>query len=216
MVEPFPGIFYIRRFGFEIAFGFFKFGLQLRAEIGFHFLGQSRIDIATFHEFLLVNLPRVDVFVDQLVHRWLGKTGLITLVVSVFAVSQQIDENVLVELEAIGHGQFYGMHHGFYIVCIHVQYRAKGYFGHVGAIGRSSSVEVIGGKTNLVVGDHVNGTANIVGFQTTHLNHFVHDALTCNRCIAMDQDWTDFGNIALVFGIEFGAHEAFHHGVYRF
>ena len=108
------------------------------------------------------------------------------------------------------------MHHGFYIVGIHVQYWAKGYFGHVGAIGRSSGVEVIGGETNLVVGDHMNGTANIVGFQTAHLNHFVHDALTCDCRIAMDQDRTDFGDIALVFGIEFGANEAFYHRVYRF
>ena len=120
VVEPFPGIFNIGSFGFEIAFGFFKFGLQLGTEIGFHLLGQSRIDIATFHELLLVNLSWVDVFIDQLVHRRLGKTGLITLVVTVFAVSQQINENVLVELEAIGHGQFHGMHHGFYVVCIHV------------------------------------------------------------------------------------------------
>ena len=32
----------------------------------------------------------------------------------------------------------------------------------------------------------------------------------------MDQDRTDFGDIAIVFGIEFGANEAFHHGVNRF
>ena len=216
VVKPFPGIFYIGSFGFEIAFGFFKFGLQLGTEIGFHLLGQSRIDIATLHEFLLVNLSRIDVFVDQLVHRWLGKTGLITLVVSVFAITQQIDENVLVELEAIGHGQFHGMYHSFYIIGIHVQHRAKGYFGHVGTIGRCSGIEVVCGETNLVVGNYVDGTAHIIGFQTAHLNHFVHDALTCNRSIAMDEDRTDFGDIALVFGVEFGANEAFHHGVYRF
>ena len=88
VVESFPGIFYIGSFGFEIAFGFFKFGLQLGAEIGFHLLGQYCIDIAAFHEFLLVNLSGVGVFIDQFVHRRLGKTGLITLIVTVFAVSQ--------------------------------------------------------------------------------------------------------------------------------
>ena len=62
----------------------------------------------------------------------------------------------------------------------------------------------------------MDGSAHVVGFQTTHLHHFVHDALTCDSRIAMDQDRTDFGDIAIVFGIEFGANEAFHHGVHRF
>ena len=54
---------------------------------------------------------------------WLGVPGSSPFVVSVFAVTQHVNENILLKLHAVGSSHFYSIDHSFCIIAVHMNDR---------------------------------------------------------------------------------------------
>ena len=106
------------------------------------------------------------------------------------------------------------MDHGLHIVGIDVKDQPLGDLGHIGAIGRRSCVEVVGGEAHLVVHHEVHGATSAVAVQASHLDHLVQHTLACDGRIAVDEDGQHAGFVTTVC-VDAGAGDAFHHRVDR-
>ncbi len=62
----------------------------------------------------------------------------------------------------------------------------------------------------------MNGSSGFVTVQGSHLNHFIHDALTGYGRISVNENGTNFGDIAVKFPISERAGQTFRNGIYRF
>ncbi len=153
---------------------------------------------------------------DFAVHHRLGIAGIVGFVVALTAVADDIDHHVAFEALAVFVGELRGAHAGFRIVAIDVENGRQDRERDVGAIDAAAAFERIGGETDLVVGDDVDGAAGFVAFQLRKLEHFGDDALANESGIAVNQN----GQNARAFGvfqtILLGANETFDHRIDRF
>src|SRR6056300_528200 len=92
----------------------------------------------------------------------LSKTWLITFVVAVLSVTQQIDKHVCVVTLSPFHGQLHDINDCFNIISVYMEDRTLGGFGNIGTIDRCSSIDVVCSKTNLIVGNNVYGSSCLV------------------------------------------------------
>src|SRR5690606_30686163 len=124
--------------------------LEHLAEIALHFLGHFGIHTSLSDELIYINLPGVRMRRNGLIEGGLRKAGLIRFVVTVFPVTENIDEYVVMELLPVLHGHLNGMNQRFHIVPVHMKNRRKRHFRDVRTIGAGTAVAEIGGKANLV------------------------------------------------------------------
>ena len=61
--------------------------------------------------------------------------------------------------------------------------------GEIGGVSCRSPLAGNGGKTNLVVDDDVNGSADGVVCQILHLHRFIDDSLSGKGGVSMDEHW---------------------------
>src|SRR5690606_20602963 len=95
------------------------------------------------------------------------------------------------------------MDHCFRVVRINMQYRAQCYFCHIGTVGRTTRIQVIRGKTDLIINDYMYGPIGLITIQTCHLHYFIYNTLTCNSSIAMYYDRQYLGKIGPIMGVLF-------------
>jgi len=69
-----------------------------------------------------------------LVHQWLGEARLIKLIVAVFAVTDQVDDNVRLELGSPVGGESAGKHNRLDVICVDVQDRRVDKLGQIGCV----------------------------------------------------------------------------------
>ena len=108
------------------------------------------------------------------------------------------------------------MNYRLSIVSIHVQYWRQGYFSNIGAIRTRASVQIICGKTDLVVHHNMDRTSRSISVKLRHLHYLIHHSLPCNGSIAVNQNRHHFSRIALIISVLFCSSNPFHYGVYRF
>jgi hypoxanthine phosphoribosyltransferase len=72
----------------------------------------------------------------------------------------------------------HGMHHRFGVICVDVQDWRKRYFRDIRAISRGTRIEVIRGKTNLIVDDQVDGSSGFIAVELRHLDDLIDNALS--------------------------------------
>ena len=125
---------------------------------------------------------------NGLVQKRLGETWLITFIVTVLAVTQQVDENISIKSLAVFHCKADSVYQGFRIITVHMEYRCQDHLRYVRTIGRRTRIEVVGGKSNLVVDHNVQGSSGLVAVQGLHLHRFVHNTLRSNGRITMDEN----------------------------
>ena len=99
------------------------------------------------------------------------------------------------------HGQFYSKNDGFHIVSVDMKYRRPCHFGNIGTISTRACLQVIGGKTNLIINHQVNGPPGFIACQLRHLKHFVNNSLCSNGSVAMNNDGRYLIVIAIVMSI---------------
>src|SRR5690606_6990413 len=87
--------------------------LEHLAEIPFHFFGHFGIYTSMSDEFIYINLPGVRMRRNGLIESGLRKAWLIRFVVTVFPVTENIDEYVVMELLTVFHGHLNGMNQRF-------------------------------------------------------------------------------------------------------
>ena len=137
-------------------------------------------------QFLFVNFAGIRVFRDGFIEQGLGKSGLITLVVTILSVAQQVYEHILLEFLAVLHSELQAVHHGFHIIRIYMKHWRKRNLGHVCTVGAGAGVEVIGGEAHLIIHNNMYSTSCPVTLELGHLNDLVDHALPCNSRIAMN------------------------------
>ena len=123
---------------------------------------------------------------DGLVQEGLGKARFVALVVAVLAVAEQVDEYVAAEKLPVLHGKAHGMHNRLHVVSVDMKHGSEHHLCHVGAVNRGAGVEVVGGESDLVVNDHVNGSARGVAVKALHLNYFIENSLARNGRVAVN------------------------------
>ena len=160
-------------------------------QISTHPLHFSLLHAAVGHEPVGVQLERIVVFGNGLVQLRLCEHGFVAFVVAVFAVSQQVDVDVLVPPLAVGQGDAHDLNHGFRLVRIDVEYERLGHLADIRAVNRAPSVQVVRREAYLVVDYDVNSSSRAVAVELGHLRHLVHDALARNGRIPVDEDRQD-------------------------
>ena len=137
-------------------------------------------------------------FFNSFVKQGLCETGLVSLIVPVFPVTQNIDKHIGMKLLPEIHCQLNCINQGFHIVAVHVEYRRTGYFGHIGTVCTRAGIEIISGKSHLVIDDQVDSSPCFVTIELRHLNHFVYHTLRSNGSVAVDHNRSNFVKIAMM------------------
>src|SRR3546814_18554633 len=87
---------------------------------------------------------------NRLVERGLGKTRFIGFIVSKSAVTQNINEYIVMKLLHVFHCHLDRMHQRFGIVPVHMKYRRKSHLRNISTIRTGTAITEVGGKTNLL------------------------------------------------------------------
>jgi hypothetical protein len=125
---------------------------------------------------------------DDLIHLRLGGGRLVGLVVTVPAVADDVDDDVLAEAHPVVRGQPRRQHHGLGIVAVHVEHRRLDHLRHVAAVERRAGVVGgVRGEADLVVADNVHRAAGVETRRLGELERLHHHALPRERGIAVHQ-----------------------------
>ena len=92
----------------------------------------------------------------------------------------------------------------------------KSYLTHIRTIGTGTRIEIVGGKSYLVVNHNMNGSSGTIALQSCHLHDFIGQSLPRNGSISMNQDGQYFGRVSVKLFFEFGTSDSLHHCAYRF
>ena len=160
--------------------------LQLALEVGQRLLGLLERDVAPLDERLDVQLAHAAVLGDRLVHQRLRVARVVALVVTVAAVAQHVDDDVLVEALAVLERQPGDAHAGLGVVAVDVEDRRLHRLGHVAAVERRAGELGRRREPDLVVDDQVDRAADAVAADVAHRQRLGDDALAGERGVAVD------------------------------
>ncbi len=181
-----------------------------------HRVGFLLADHARLHQRVGVQAPRARMLVDLLVHERLRDHRLVGLVVAEAPEADEIDEHVAVILLAIFHRELDREQAHLGIVRIDVEDRAVRHLRDVGAVERAARVARVGrGEADLVVDDDVDRAAGVVAARLGHVEAFLHDALSRDGGVAVDQHRQHLVALGIAPAVLARAHRAFHHGIHR-
>ena len=166
--------------------GLVKVALEHFFKLGLHLFDHSGMGRALGKQFSVVDFAGVWVGCDGLVQEGLGEARFVALVVAVLAVAEQVDEDVAAKKLPVLHGKAHGMHNRLYVVSVDVKHWSEHHLCHVGTVDRGAGVEVVRGESDLVVNDHVNGSARGIAVKALHLNHFIENSLARYGCVAVN------------------------------
>ncbi len=133
------------------------------------------------------------------IKQWLCKAGFISLVVTIFSVTQYIDKYVCIEFLTVLHCQLKHIGYCFCVITIDMENGVSCNSCNVCTIGAGTSFYIVGGKSYLVVYNHMNCATCFVSGQSGHLYHFVHHSLRGNCGITMNDDGYNFVMIIVIF-----------------
>ncbi len=123
-----------------IAFANLKFLVQMRLKCRFHVLDLALGKQPGGHQPVTIKLQRAFLGFDFLVHLRLGEHRLVTLVMAKAAVTENIQHHVHMEYLPKFCGHFGSVHHGLWIIPVHVKNRCFHHQGDVGWVGRGARV----------------------------------------------------------------------------
>jgi len=160
------------------------------------------IDIRLGERTLLDELVDVDVDLrlllsDALVHERLGEGRLVGLVVAVLSVAVEVNDNIVLELGAPIGSKLADKVDSLDIISINVENRSVDGLGNIGTVGGRSGESRIGGETNLVVDDEVNGTTGRKGGERVEAETLVDDTLGSKGGITVKEN-THGGAVSLL------------------
>ncbi len=152
---------------------------------------------------------------DLLVHDRLGERRIVELVVTVAAIADEVDEDVLLERLPERDREARRVHGGFRIVAVHVE---DGRLDHLAEVGRLPGEPVVFGRrreADLVVHDHVDRTARSIAGELGEPERLLDHALPRERSIAVHEHGHDVRALLVVLAVLLRAHHAFDDGIDR-
>jgi hypothetical protein len=163
---------------------------------------------------LAVELRHRGVALDLRVHERLGVARLVALVVTPAPVTDEVDDDVLLEALPVLVGEGGHVHHGLGVVAVHVQDGGLHHLGDVRAVGRAAGVLGQGREADLVVDHHVDGAARRVALQAREVQGLRHDPLAREGGVAVEEDGQDLRALLVVERVLPRAHHPLHHRVH--
>ena len=124
----------------------------------------------------------------MLVHERLSEAGLVELIVTHLTVTNEVNDDVVVELLAVLRRDLETMVHSLHVVRIDMEDRSADSLGEVRSIHVTAALGRHSRETNLVVHDDVNSATDAVVLQVLHLHSFVDDTLAGESGVTMDED----------------------------
>ncbi len=157
------------------------------------------------------------VFFDFLIHQRLRCTWLVSFVVAMTAVAEQVDEHIAFEGVTVVQRQTGNERHGFRVIRVNVEDWRLNHLTDVGAVrGRTRIQWVRGREAHLVVDNNANGTAHFVTTRLGHVQRFLNHALPCDRRVTVNGDWQNFVAARLVQTIQTRTHRTDNHRAHDF
>ena len=169
------------------------------------------------NQLLGVQSTRTGVLRYFFVHHRLGQGRIVALVVTPFAVADDIDHDVFVEFLTVVQSGLDGEANAFRIVAVDVDDRSGNHFRHVGTMhGRTGVAGIGSGEADLVVDDDVNRTAGGVAARFGQVERCLVDAQADKCRVAVNQYGQYF--VATVFAqtFLFGACRTFNDRIHDF
>ena len=165
------------------------------------------LKIEGLNGFLLANLS---------VEPRLCERRLVALVMSVPAITNEINYDVVAEALAISHRQLRHVDDRFRVITVHMKDRDLDHLGDVCAVERRASFRRRRRVADLVVDDHVDRAARAVPHELREVEGLGNDPLAGESCIAVQ----DHRNDRLAVGVS-GSNllclsSTFDHGIHRF
>lgn len=117
------------------------------------------------------------------------------LIVSVPSVTNNIYENIFMELLSILEGNMHSFVDELGLVSIDMNNWCLNRFGNISTVKASSSFCWGRRKSNLVIGYDMNNSVRLIMGQVAHLQAFVHDTLPGHCSVTVDQDAQGFGAV---------------------
>lgn len=125
---------------------------------------------------------------NALVHQRLGEGRLVGLVVSLLAVADNVDDNILLELGTPVSGKLADEVDGLDIVTVDVENGSVNGLCNVGTVGGRTREAGVGGETDLVVDYNVDGTAGVVRGEGVEAHGLVDDTLAGESGITVQEN----------------------------
>lgn len=135
---------------------------------------------------------------DALVHQWLGEGWLISLVMAVLSVADQVDNDIRAELSAPIGSKLANEVDSLDIIGVDVEDWSINGLGDIGTVGGGAGETWVSGETNLVVDDQVDSSAGRVGWETVESETLVDDTLAGESCITVEEDGHSSGVVLLI------------------
>ena len=154
---------------------------------------------------------------DLFVHRRLSHRGLICLIVATPPITDEINDNILVEMIAVIHGQLRHEDDRLGVIAVNVKNGRLHHFCNVRAVLRGARVLALtGGESNLIIQHDVQCAAGTIGPGLGHLKRFHDDALARKGRVAMNDDWHHRLTKRIFTAILSRAYGAFYHRRHNF
>jgi hypothetical protein len=147
--------------------------------LGDHALVDERLGVRLAHGRLLLDLLR---------HERLRVRGLVLLVVTEASVADEIDDEVVPELLAVGESEPRRGERGLRIVGVDVDDGNVEALREIARIARRAALGGIGREADLVVGDDVEGAARRVALDRVQVERLRDHSLAREGRVAVDQD----------------------------
>ena len=166
------------------------------------------------HEQISVHRPDGRVFLYGLGCQRLGVTRLVTLVMAVSPVSDEIDDDVVVIFRPVRHGESHSRETRLRVVSVDMDDREAESLGEVAGVPCRPAVDRQRRESNLIVEDDVDCAARRVPVQPAEIEGLCHNALPGEGCISVDENGNHRRRIALRVLVVSGVLERPGHALY--
>jgi hypothetical protein len=119
------------------------------------------------------------------IHMRLSKFRFIKLIMAVSTITNNINENILVELLSVFHCEFAYSVDSFWIISIYMNNWGIKCFSNITAVKWTSSINRIRRETNLIIDNHMNSTSDWKLRYFPKCKWFIHYTLSWERCITV-------------------------------
>ena len=154
------------------------------------------------------------VFADLAIQNRLRVTGIVALVVAVFAVTDHIEHDVLVKPLPVLIRELRRADARFGIVAIHMEHRRLHHQCDIGAILRRPAGFGIGGEADLVVDHQVDRAAGVVTGNTREIDGLRDHSLADHGRIAVNHDGDHAFAFFIAQAILFRPYQPFDDGIH--
>ena len=162
------------------------------AVVADHAVNSALVDEPLADEPLCIDSPRGLDFPDPAIHAGLGDHRLVGLVMALAAVTDQVDDHVVVKAVAVIERESCHEDHRVRVVGIDVEDRRLDQLGNLGAVERRTRLQGhAGGEADLVVHDQVHSATRVIAVGFREIQRLGCDALPDKCSIAVYENRHD-------------------------